>query len=62
MAHVDCTRAKNLCKKESIGGYPTLKVYYDGAEVETYRGARDLLSLTTYLEETVTKLTTETTA
>lgn len=62
VAHVDCTKAKSLCKDQGIGGYPTLKVFYDGREVETYRGVRDLSSLSTFLSESVAKLTTETTA
>ena len=35
---MDCTSNKSVCQKAAIGGYPTLKVYMDGEEVETYRG------------------------
>ena len=39
VATVDCTSNKSVCQKAAIGGYPTLKVYYDGQDIETYRGA-----------------------
>ena len=31
VADVDCTKAKSVCKRQNIGGYPTLKAFWDGA-------------------------------
>jgi len=47
---VDCTEERDLCSRESVMGYPTLKLYKakDRNGIE-YEGERDLLSLETYL-------------
>lgn len=47
---VDCTEERDLCSRESVMGYPTLKLYksQDRNGIE-YEGERDLLSLETYL-------------
>ncbi len=47
---VDCTEERDLCSRESVMGYPTLKLYKakDTNGIE-YEGERDLLSLETYL-------------
>ena len=47
---VDCTEERDLCSRESVMGFPTLKLYKsresNGVE---YEGERNLLSLETYL-------------
>jgi len=47
---VDCAEERDLCSRESVMGYPTLKLYKaqekNGIE---YEGERNLLSLETYL-------------
>jgi thioredoxin domain-containing protein 5 len=62
IASVDCTKHKDVCDKVSVKGYPTLKTFYNGKEVDTYKGGRDLSSMKKYAEETAAKeldLTTE---
>lgn len=47
---VDCTEERDLCSREAVMGFPTLKLYKsresNGIE---YEGERNLLSLETYL-------------
>ena len=43
VATVDCTSNKSVCQKAAIGGYPTLKVYFDGEDIDTYRGDHVML-------------------
>ncbi|KAL4438956.1 hypothetical protein ABPG77_006893 [Micractinium sp. CCAP 211/92] len=62
IASVDCTEQKEVCHKAEIRGYPTLKVYHAGQEVDAYRGARELAALKTYVEDkakTLLDVTTE---
>ncbi|PSC74330.1 thioredoxin domain-containing 5 [Micractinium conductrix] len=62
IASVDCTEQKDVCTKAEIRGYPTLKVYHAGAEVDSYKGGRDFDSIKTYVEDkakTLLDLTTE---
>ncbi|KAG0576486.1 hypothetical protein KC19_5G083900 [Ceratodon purpureus] len=46
---VDCTTSKATCTKAEIRSYPTLKVFYNGQEVKSYQGGRDLESLKTFV-------------
>ncbi|KAL4452718.1 hypothetical protein ABPG75_008380 [Micractinium tetrahymenae] len=62
IASVDCTEQKDVCTKAEIRGYPTLKVYHAGQAVDSYRGARELAALKSYVEEkakTLLDVTTE---
>ena len=40
VAQVDCTSADAVCKEAGVGGYPTLKTFYNGEEHDVFRGAR----------------------
>ena len=40
LAEVDCTIHTKTCTKYDIKGYPTLKLFKDGAEAEKYAGQR----------------------
>ncbi|XP_072175768.1 thioredoxin domain-containing protein 5-like [Diadema setosum] len=53
IAKVDCTAHRKVCEQYGVKGYPTLKFFKDGEEVDSYRGGRDHASLKTY----VTKMT-----
>ena len=41
---MDCTQEGPLCSKFGVKGYPTLKSFKDGKEIEKYAGARDISS------------------
>lgn len=41
---VDCTVHQDICSKEGVQGYPTIKYWKDGA-VNDYNGGRDFKSL-----------------
>jgi len=41
---VDCTVESDLCQKEGVNGYPTIKYWKDG-QAESYNGGRDFSSL-----------------
>ncbi|KAK9864891.1 hypothetical protein WJX84_012288 [Apatococcus fuscideae] len=58
--HVDCTKQKSVCSKAKVGGYPTLRFYFNGAEQETYRGGRDLDALKEAIVKTKANLLEET--
>jgi hypothetical protein len=45
-----------------IRGYPTLKVIVNGSEFKSYKGARDLDSLKTFITDTAKEALSETTA
>ncbi|EFN50563.1 hypothetical protein CHLNCDRAFT_55742 [Chlorella variabilis] len=51
IASVDCTEQKDVCTAAEIRGYPTLKVFHSGAEVDSYRGTRDLSALKSYITD-----------
>ncbi|CAG2120553.1 unnamed protein product, partial [Medioppia subpectinata] len=50
VGRVDCTEERDLCSRESVMGFPTLKLYksHETNGIE-YEGERNLLSLETYL-------------
>ncbi|KAK6181656.1 hypothetical protein SNE40_009469 [Patella caerulea] len=40
LAAVDCTKNKDICKKEEVKGYPTIKFYKGGKFKEMFSGSR----------------------
>jgi len=51
VADVDCTAGgKDLCSEHGIKGYPTIK-YGDPADLQDYKGGRDLKSLQKFASE-----------
>ena len=51
IADVDCTAAgKPLCDSNGVKGFPTIK-YGDPADLQDYKGGRDLASLKKHAEE-----------
>jgi len=49
IAKVDCTIEKELQQMHQIRGFPTIKLFKDGAVLD-YKGGRDVTSFVTYLE------------
>jgi protein disulfide-isomerase-like protein len=50
VATVDCTKERDVCSKQGVRGYPTLKLFTPGnAEGTKYAGGRDLAALSDYL-------------
>lgn len=47
---VDCTVHKDLCQKQGVQGYPTLK-YSNGYGLNSYESGRDLESLLKFVED-----------
>ena len=47
---VDCTVHKELCSKQGVQGYPTLK-YSNGYGLNKFEGGRDLESLLKFVED-----------
>ena len=50
IAKVDCTVHKDLCMKQQVQGYPTLK-YTNGYGMNAYTGPRDIEAFLTFIEE-----------
>lgn len=53
IAKVDCTENQQTCSENSVTSYPTLKFFKQNSEEEPikYRSARDLPSLTNFINE-----------
>ena len=51
IADVDCTVEKTSASKNSIQGYPTLKLFKNGVEVEKYSGKRTMEDIVDYVLE-----------
>ena len=51
IATVDCTVYKSICERIGIKGFPTLKLYENGKELETYKGPRSLDALKGFVED-----------
>jgi protein disulfide-isomerase-like protein len=49
VADVNCSDQDELCKENSVQGYPTIKVYKDGT-VTDYTGGRTVEDLTVYVD------------
>jgi protein disulfide-isomerase-like protein len=50
IADVNCGEQEELCEKEGVGGYPTIKYYVDGKEHE-FNGGRSFDALNTFVDE-----------
>ena len=44
IAEVDCTVESSICGENGVKGYPTLKAFKGGKEIEKYAGGRDMAS------------------
>ena len=44
IAEVDCTVESSVCSENGVKGYPTLKAFKGGKEIEKYAGGRDINS------------------
>ncbi|CAG9460691.1 unnamed protein product [Pedinophyceae sp. YPF-701] len=62
VAHLDCTKNREVCTTYEIRGYPTLKVFHGGEGQEAYRQARSFDALKKYITGKAKDLLTETTA
>ena len=51
IADVDCTVEKTSASKNSVQGYPTLKLFKNGVEVEKYSGKRTMEDIVDYVLE-----------
>ncbi|KAJ8620942.1 hypothetical protein MRB53_029471 [Persea americana] len=49
IGQVDCSTSKSICTKVDIHSYPTFKLFYDGEEIEKYKGKRDVESLKAFV-------------
>eukprot|EP00735_Rhodelphis_limneticus_P009000 TRINITY_DN2459_c0_g1::TRINITY_DN2459_c0_g1_i1::g.8737::m.8737 TRINITY_DN2459_c0_g1::TRINITY_DN2459_c0_g1_i1::g.8737 ORF type:complete len:289 (+),score=127.99,sp/Q91W90/TXND5_MOUSE/44.03/2e-63,sp/Q91W90/TXND5_MOUSE/40.77/2e-57,sp/Q91W90/TXND5_MOUSE/42.34/2e-28,sp/Q91W90/TXND5_MOUSE/45.54/1e-25,Thioredoxin/PF00085.15/2.8e-28,Thioredoxin/PF00085.15/5.8e-30,Thioredoxin_2/PF13098.1/3.8e-05,Thioredoxin_2/PF13098.1/0.00043,Thioredoxin_8/PF13905.1/0.0019,Thioredoxin_8/PF13905.1/7.3e+02,Thioredoxin_8/P len=56
IAKIDCTVHKKVCGEQGVRGYPTLKIFKNGAELEKYNGGRTLEELKAW---SIEKATTE---
>ncbi|KAK7405080.1 hypothetical protein VNO78_06264 [Psophocarpus tetragonolobus] len=68
LAKVDCTQEGDLCKRNHIQGYPSIRIFRKGSDVrsehghhehESYYGDRDTESLVKFAEDLVASLPTE---
>jgi len=49
IAKVDCTQHRQTCTENGVRGYPTLKLFRDGAVVNEYKGPRALGNLLNFV-------------
>jgi protein disulfide isomerase family A protein 3 len=49
LAKVDCTAEKSICEKFGVSGYPTLKVFKNGAFAFEYEGGRNADGIIKYM-------------
>lgn len=47
---VDADKHKNISKRENISGFPTLKLYKNGKEIEHYKGQRNVNSMKQFIK------------
>ena len=52
-AEVDCTRNNALCVQEHVNGYPTMRLYKDGAFLDKFRGQRTAKEIAEFLANRV---------
>ena len=52
-AEVDCTRNNALCVQEHVNGYPTMRLYKDGAFLDKFRGQRTAKEIAEFLADRV---------
>lgn len=52
---VDCTDAnsKSTCEEHKVNGYPTLKIFSQGADVKNYEGPRDANGIDKYMRVSI---------
>ena len=50
LAHVNCVDNEKVCSSQNIRGYPTLKIFNNGKEVE-YGGPRDADGIVKYMKK-----------
>lgn len=54
LAKVDCTEGgKETCNKNSVTGYPTLKIFRNGEFSQEYNGPRDAAGIVKYMKAQV---------
>ncbi|XP_072402081.1 protein disulfide-isomerase A3 [Diabrotica undecimpunctata] len=54
LVKVDCTEAgKETCDKNSVSGYPTLKIFRNGELSQDYNGPRDAAGIVKYMQSKV---------
>ena len=51
IAKVDCVMHAELCKKQQIMGYPTLRLFVGGVARSDYRGDREVIEMTHWLAQ-----------
>jgi thioredoxin domain-containing protein 5 len=56
IAFVDCTVHRDVCQKEGVKGYPTIKLIHNGAEAATYKGPRETSALHDFVQDQAKKL------
>ncbi|KAK0745921.1 protein disulfide-isomerase precursor [Schizothecium vesticola] len=49
LVKVDCTEEADLCQKQGVEGYPTLKVFRGPDNVTPYKGQRKAAAITSYM-------------
>mmetsp|Transcript_40375 Transcript_40375/g.121661 ORF Transcript_40375/g.121661 Transcript_40375/m.121661 type:complete len:561 (-) Transcript_40375:397-2079(-) len=49
VAKIDCVIHGDLCMKQVIRGYPTLRLFHDGEHMSDYRGHREVVEMTHWL-------------
>ncbi|CAB4032744.1 thioredoxin domain-containing 5-like [Paramuricea clavata] len=48
---VDCTIETSKCRKWGVDKFPTLAMFQDGHQVDTYKGSRDIEAVKTYISD-----------
>ena len=52
---VDCTLTQDLCSGNGVSGYPTVKAFFKGVEVDMHRGPRELSDLKQFTVTSIAK-------
>ena len=59
IAKVDCSEAKAICEKQEIKGFPTIKLFKDGAIFKDYKGSRTLTSFQQFIKQSLSEVIDE---
>lgn len=59
IAFVDCTVHRDVCQKNDVKGYPTIKAVHKNKEYKVYRGPREVSNLYDFVIEAAKELSTE---